>query len=203
MLIEHDGLTPRIDPTAHVAPTAVVCGDVTVGPGSCIGFGAVVTAESGPVTVGAECIIMENAVIRGTRRYPASLGDHVLVGPRAYLTGCAVGDSAFLATGATVFNGAEIGPRAEVRVNGTVHLLTRLPADAMVPIGWVAVGDPATILPPDRHDEIWAIQGPLNFPKAVFGVERPPPGGTNMPEITRRYARLLRRHRQDRVLRED
>ena len=58
---------------------------------------------------------------------------------------------------------------------------------------WVAVGDPARILPPEAHDEIWAIQEPLNFPKEVFGVDRPGPGETRMPEIMARYCRALSR----------
>jgi hypothetical protein len=57
-----------------------------------------------------------------------------------YLVGCQVADHAFLATGSTIFNGASVGEGAEVRVNGTVHLRTALPAQAVVPIGWVAVG---------------------------------------------------------------
>lgn len=200
MLIEHAGKRPTIDATCRIAPTAVLCGDVTVGPGTSIGFGAVLTAESGAIDVGRECVIMENAVIRGTGKHPVSIGDHVLVGPAAYLSGCTIRDCVFLATGCRVFNGALIGPRAEVRINATVHLLTVLAEDATVPIGWVAVGDPARILPPDAHDEIWAIQEPLDFPKVVFGVDRPEPGTTHMPEIMARYCRALARHRDDRIL---
>ena len=200
MLIEHLGKRPVIDSTARIAPTAVICGEVTVGPDTSIGFGAVLTAESGPIVVGSTCVIMENAVIRGTKRHSIVIGDHVLVGPGAYLSGCAIRDCAFLATGSRVFNGAIIGARAEVRINATVHLLTNLPADATVPIGWVAVGDPARILPPEAHDEIWAIQQPLNFPKEIFGVDRPGPGETRMPEMMARYCRALSRHRDDRVL---
>ena len=142
MLIEHLGKRPAIDPEARIAPTAVVCGDVTVGPRTSVGFGAVLTAESGPIVVGRECVVMENAVIRGTKRHPATIGDHVLIGPGAYLSGCVIRDCAFLATGSRVFNGAIVGARAEVRINATVHLLTNLAEDTMVPIGWVAVGDP-------------------------------------------------------------
>ena len=200
MLIEHGGKRPRIDPSAYVAPNATICGDVTIGENSRVLFGAVVVAEGGPVVIGAHCIVMENAVIRGTPRHPTRVGDHVLVGPRAYLTGCTVADSAFLATGVAIFNGARIGTRAEVRVNGVVHLRTALPADATVPIGWVAVGDPAEILPPNEHERIWAIQEPLNFPRTVFGLERAPVGETIMPEMTRRYARALTRHRDDEIL---
>jgi carbonic anhydrase/acetyltransferase-like protein (isoleucine patch superfamily) len=200
MLIEHLGRPPAIDPAARIAPTAVICGDVRVGPDTSIGFGAVLTAESGPIVVGRRCVIMENAVIRGTKRHPVSVGDHVLIGPGAYLSGCAIRDCAFLATGSRVFNGAIVGARAEMRINATVHLLTKLPEDATVPIGWVGVGDPARILPPDAQDEIWAIQETLNFPKEVFGVDRPGPGETRMPEMLARYCRALSRHRDDRIL---
>ena len=199
MRIEHRDARPKIDPTVRIAPNAVVCGDVTIGPNCSVGFGAVIVAESGSVTIGANCVIMDTVVIRGVRGNPVSIGDNVLVGPRAYLVGCQVADECFLATGATVFNGARIGRRAEVRINGVVHLRTALPDDATVPIGWVAVGDPARILPPDRHDEIWALQQPLDFPGYVFGVERPQAGGSIMPGVMPRYAGALRRwHESDR-----
>jgi carbonic anhydrase/acetyltransferase-like protein (isoleucine patch superfamily) len=199
MILEHQGKRPSIDPTARVAPTAVICGAVTIGANSSIGFGAVVVAESGAVSIGRDCVVMDTAVIRGVRGNPVTIGDHVLVGPRAYLSGCSVADDAFLATGATVFNGARIGRRAEVRINGLVHLRSVLPDDATVPINWVAVGDPAQILPPDRHDEIWAAQKPLDFPRYVFGVERPRDGQSIMPEVMPRYAAFLARaHGTDR-----
>jgi carbonic anhydrase/acetyltransferase-like protein (isoleucine patch superfamily) len=200
MLIEHLGKTPKVDPSARVAPNAVICGDVTIGANTSIGFGAVLTAETGPIQIGNNCVIMENAVLRGTKRHPLKIGDHVLIGPRAYLTGCTVEDCAFLATGCAIFNGATVGARAEVRINGTVHLLTRLPPDTTVPIGWIAIGDPASVLPPDRHEEIWAIQEPLEFPKVIFGIDRPPAGETRMPDMMARYNRALARHGEDRLL---
>jgi carbonic anhydrase/acetyltransferase-like protein (isoleucine patch superfamily) len=200
MLIESEGRRPSIHPSAYVAPTAVVCGDVAIGEESAILFGAVLTADGGPISIGRRCIVMENAVLRGTRRHPLTIGDHVLIGPRASLSGCAVDENAFIATGATIFNGARIGGRAEVRVNGVVHVSTVVPEDATVPIGWVAVGDPAQILPPGEHDRIWAIQEQLNFTQTVFGLHPAPPGETDMPRLTARYARALARHREDRVL---
>ncbi len=195
--MEHAGRAPRVDPTAWVAPTATLTGDVEVGPESRVLFGAILTADGGPVRVGARCVVMENAVLRGTRKHPLTVGDRVLVGPRAYLSGCTVGDESFLATGATVFNGARLGRRVEVRVNGTVHLRTELADGSLVPIGWVAVGDPARILPPERHDDIWAAQEPLDFPREIFGVERSP---DMMIEIMDRYTRGLAGHRDDRVI---
>jgi carbonic anhydrase/acetyltransferase-like protein (isoleucine patch superfamily) len=200
LFLEHRGKVPRIHPSAYIAPTATICGDISIGANSRVLFGAVIVAEGGPVDIGSDCIIMEQAVIRGTAGFPTRLGNAVLVGPRSYLTGCMVENDVFLATGVTIFNGAHLGTRAEVRINGVVHIRTRLPAGALVPIGWVAVGDPAQILPPNEHDQIWAIQEPLNFPRTVFGLERAPEGKTIMPEMMARYARALGRHLQDRVL---
>jgi len=199
MLLDHNGIAPRIDVSARVAPMAVVCGDVTIGANTSIGFGAVLTAESGPIVIGANCVIMDTAVIRGVRGNPIRIGDNVLVGPRAYLTGCEVADNVFLATGATIFNGARIGTRATVRINGIVHIKTVLAADTVVPINWVAVGDPAQLFSPHEHEKIWAIQKELDFPGYVFGVSGKPVA-TILPDVLPRYAKSLQRHKDDKAV---
>jgi len=198
MLLEHDGISPQVHPTAYVAPTAVLCGDVTVDAHCRILFGAVLVAESGPVRIGGHTIVMENAVLRGTLRHPLTVEGHTLIGPHAHLSGCTIADSVFLATGSSVFNGARVGERAEVRINGVVHVNTVVPPGATVPIGWVAVGDPAEILSATDHERIWAIQQGLDFPGTVFGLERAPAGETTMPEMTRRYGVRLGSHAADR-----
>ena len=200
MLLEHRGASPEVHPSAYVAPTAVVCGDVHVGPHCRVLFGAILTADGGRVELGEQCIIMENAVLRGTPRDPLRLGDHVLAGPRAYLTGCTAGDNVFLATGTTVFNGARIGTRSEIRVNAVVHLRTRVPPDTTVPIGWIAVGDPARLFPPGQHERLWEVQRELDFPGYVFGLPRAAEGQTTMPELTRRYSRALGHHQHDQAI---
>src|SRR4051812_50047970 len=117
MLIEHAGKRPRIHESAYVAPNAVVSGDVSVGPGARILFGAVVTAEgsSGQVVLGRDCIVMENAVGRGRPGRPCRVGDSVLVGTHAHLNGCEIGDKDFVATSASLVPGTRLGPRAEMR----------------------------------------------------------------------------------------
>ena len=200
MLIEHRGKQPSIHKSAFVAPTAVVCGDVTIGPRTYVGFGAIVVSHGCPVVIGTQSIIRENAVVRATAKQPVQIGDYVLVGPNAALYGCTIEDEAFLATGVTIFHEAHIGKRAEVRINGVVHVRSVLPANALVPIGWVAVGNPAEVLPPNEHEKIWTIQKPLNFPSTVYGVERSPDGRIDMKEITRRLSDELAEHRHDRVL---
>jgi len=194
MLIKHLGHAPHIDPTAYVAPNAVVCGDVTVGPGCRILFGAQVVAEGGSIRIGSECIVMENAVLRSTPRHSLAIGNNCLIGPNAHLVGCTVEDEVFVATGAAVFHSARLGKGCEVRINGVVHLLTHVPAGATVPIGWVAVGNPAKILPSSEHEQIWEVQQPLNFPLAVYGFER---SEADMVKITRRLSESLASHSSD------
>jgi carbonic anhydrase/acetyltransferase-like protein (isoleucine patch superfamily) len=196
MLIEHRGKAPVVDPTAYVAPTAVLCGDVHVGPDSRVLFGAVLTAEDGRIDVGARCVIMENALLRGRASSRVVVGDDVLVGPHAHLNGATIGDGCFLATGCSLFPNSRLGPGVEVRINGVVHVNTVLPERAMIPIGWVAVGDPATILPPDRHDEIWAIQEALDFPRTVYGLPR----DTSARDRMHRQAEWFAAHRSDRIV---
>lgn len=196
MQFEHVGAQPRIHPDAVVAATAVISGDVTIGAGCQILHGAVITSEGGPITLGEHVIVMENALIRATSANPVHIGDHVLVGPMASISGATIADEVFLATGTRIFNGARIGERSEVRINAVVHLRTILPPESVVPIGWVAVGDPVLILPADRHEEIWAAQRELDFPGYVFGLDRDTPD--LMVQLTERYGSSLARHAGDR-----
>ena len=196
MLITHADKKPTIDPSGWVAPDATVCGDVTIGPGSRVMHGARIIGEAGgSIEIGANCIIMENAVIRASPRHGCTIGDHCLIGPNAHVTGAVLEDQVFVATGAAIFHGAHLGRGSEVRVHAVVHLRTRLQPGATVPIGWAAVGEPATILPPDQHDKIWAIQEPLNFPEWVYGFDRSTPD--LMVYITRRLSEVLGAHVND------
>lgn len=187
-LYEHRGRRPRVHPRAMVAPTAVLCGDVTVGADSHVLWGAALIAESGPVRVGKSSLIMEHAVLRGVRRHPLTIGDHVLVGPQAHLSGCAVEDDVFLATGATLFNGARVRRGSVVRVNGVVQVNAHLPPRSDVPIGWVAVGDPVEIHPPASKDAILEGLRSQGFSKTVFGLD----ASRSMEDLTGRYGDALR-----------
>ena len=196
MIIAYENNRPTIDESAYVAPTAVVRGNVHIGAGTAVLFGAVISAEGGAVEIGSDCVVMENAVIRGAPNNPIRIGDRVLVGPHAHLSGCQVQDDSFLATGSAVFNGAVIEENVEVRVNGVVHVNTRLTEGSVVPIGWVAVGDPAQCYAPSDHEKIWEIQRKLDFPGTVWGVTRAVPKG----QRTKRYAQALLRHNKDLII---
>ncbi len=202
MQIEHRGRRPKIDPTAWIAPNAIVSGAVTIGPNVRVLYGAVLTAEGGAeLSVGAECVIMEQAVLRAAGRFPLRLGDRVLVGPHAYLSGCVVGSHSFIATGAMIFNGAVLGETCTVALGGKVHIDTQLPAGSWVPIGHIAFGRPGRIYSPDEAPAVHEGLNQLGFPRYVFGID---PEGKNrsdvIGEMLRRYARALASHRGDRIV---
>jgi carbonic anhydrase/acetyltransferase-like protein (isoleucine patch superfamily) len=196
MLLEHEGRRPNVHPTAYVAPTAVVSGNVTVGEDCRVQFGAVLTDDGGPVELGSRSIVMENALIRGRAEHPAILGEDVLVGPHAHLNGVRVGDGAFIATGVSAFPGASIGARAVVRINGIVHINSAVPDGAFVPIGWIALGDPAELFSPDRHDEYDRLLRELDFRGTLFGMQR----GADPELMARHYVDVFGSHRDDVLL---
>lgn len=196
MLIEHRGARPTIDPSAYVAPSAVVSGDVTLGPEVRILHGAVVTAEDGPVVIGSRVVVMENAVVRGRAAHPVSIGDDVLIGPHAHVNGARIASEVFIATGASLFPGSSIGSGSELRINSVLQVNSRIGEGESLPIGWVAVGDPATMFPPERHDEIWAIQRELDFGGTVYGLPR----GSTMQDILKQQVAFFGPHRDDRVI---
>jgi carbonic anhydrase/acetyltransferase-like protein (isoleucine patch superfamily) len=171
-----------------------VCGDVTVGPGARIMHGAAVVAEGGSISLGRNCIVLENAVLRATERHSLTIGDHCLIGPHAHVAGAVVEDEVFLATGVSIFHGARLGKGSEVRINGVVHVASLLAPGTTVPIGWIAVGDPAQLFPPEKHDEIWAAQKPLDFPLRVYGIAREE---VDMKKVTARMADMLGAHGDD------
>jgi carbonic anhydrase/acetyltransferase-like protein (isoleucine patch superfamily) len=197
MLLEYDGKQPDIPEETYIAPNAIIRGDVTIGKGTSVLFGAVITAEGGPVTIGENCVIMEQAVIRGTPKHPAKIGHSVLVGPQSHLSGCKIDDEVFIATGSTIFNGVHIKQSSEVRINGVVHVNSVLEPESMVPIGWIAVGNPAEIFPPTEHKKIWEIQKEMDFPRTVWGVDR---ATVSQGERIHSYAKALQRHRDDKII---
>ena len=194
-------MSPSVHPDAYVAPTAVLSGQVHIGRGSCVLHGAVLTADGGPVEIGANCVVMEHAVLRGTPQHPLVVGDHVLAGPHSYLTGCRIGDEVFIATGAMVFNGAHMGRASSVALCGAVHVRCVVPPATRIPIGWVAVGDPARLYPPGEAQEIRAgIEEAGGFLPLVFGTDPGAGRGQQMRVALERYARALARHKDDEVI---
>jgi gamma-carbonic anhydrase len=172
----------HIDPSAWIAPSAVVTGDVTLGPQSRVLHGAVLNGDLGPVIVGSHVVIMEHALLRGRGTHPLAIGDFVLIGPHTHLNGTTVEDEVFIATGVSMFPGSRAGAGSELRINSVLHVNSVIPSRTVLPIAWIAAGDPAELFAPERHYDLWAVQEPLDFPGTVYGVPR----DASMREIMRR-----------------
>lgn len=193
MQLEHRGRRPVVAASAYVAPSAVLCGAVTVGEGARVLHGAVVTAEDGEVRLGSDSVVMENALVKGRAAHPVSIGNAVLIGPHAHVNGATVEDEVFVATGASLFPGAVAGTGSELRINSVLHINSRLVPGTVVPIGWIAAGDPAELFSPDRHDDLWRVQQDLDFPGTVYGVDR----ATSLREVMARQSRFYGAHTDD------
>lgn len=196
MLLEHRGRRPVVPESAYVAPSAVLCGAVVLGEGCRVLHGAVLTAENGEVRLGTNCVVMENALVRGRADHPALIGDAVLIGPHSHVNGATVEDEVFLATGAALFPGSVAGAGSELRINSVLHVNSRLEPGTVLPIGWIGAGDPAELFSPERHEELWAVQEPLDFPGTVYGVPR----GTPMRDIMARQSEYYGSHQEDRLI---
>ncbi|GLI28990.1 hypothetical protein ARHIZOSPH14_32320 [Agromyces rhizosphaerae] len=170
-----------VHPNAWVSPHAVLRGDITLGAGARVLDFAVLDGSRGPVRIGSDVVVMEHALVRARDDHPVVIGDAVLVGPHTHVNGARVEDEVFIATGAALFPGSRAGAGSELRIHSVLQVNSRLAPGTVVPIGWIAAGDPAALFAPGQHEELWAVQRELDFPGTVYGVDR----GTSMREMMR------------------
>ena len=196
MILTHRGERPLIPRSAYVAPSAVLCGAVTLGERARVLHGAILTAEDGEIWIGEDVVIMENALLRGRSRHPVSIGNAVLIGPHVHLNGAKVEDEVFIATGASLFPGSVASRGSELRINSVLHVNSRLLPETIVPIGWIAAGDPAQLFSPDQHEELWQVQAELDFSGTVYGVPR----GTPLRTIMAKQVEFYGAHRDDQII---
>jgi carbonic anhydrase/acetyltransferase-like protein (isoleucine patch superfamily) len=139
--------SPRIDPTAFLAPTAVVHGDVSVGERAVIMFGAVARAELDRVVVGAETNLQDNAVLHCDEGIPCLIGRNVTIGHAAVVHGATVGDHCLVGIGARALNGSVLGEGAWLAAGAV------LAEGREIPPWTIAVGIPAKPLRELTDDE--------------------------------------------------
>ncbi|WP_329081170.1 gamma carbonic anhydrase family protein [Streptomyces niveus] len=133
------GKEPAIDPTAFVAPTAVVLGEVTMAAGSSVWYHTVLRADGGPIVIGADTNIQDNCTVHVDLGSPVTIGARVSVGHNAVLHGCTVEDDVLVGMGAAVLNGARIGTGSLVAAQALV------PQGMRVPPGSLVAGVPAKV----------------------------------------------------------
>lgn len=152
-VLEHRGLSPRVAPSAFVAGTAVVAGDVTVGAESSLWFGAVVRGDVEPIRIGRRTNLQDLVVVHVTGgRGPAVIGDGVTVGHRAVIHGCTIHDDSLVGIGAIVLDGAEVGPESMVGAGALV------PPGMRVPPRTLALGVPAKVVRELTDEDVESIR---------------------------------------------
>ena len=135
-----DDKTPQVHPSAYVADSARVMGEVTLGQDSSVWFGAVIRGDSAPIAVGEGTNIQDGSVLHADTGFPLTIGRHVTVGHQVMLHGCTVGDESLIGIGAVVLNGAKIGKHCLV---GARSLVTE---GKEFPDGSLIMGSPAKVV---------------------------------------------------------
>ncbi len=120
----------------YIAPNATVVGDVRLGRGVNIWYGAVLRGDSGTITVGEGTNIQDNCVLHDE----TTIGAYCTIGHGAIVHGCTVGDCCLIGMGAILLNGAVLGEGCLVGAGAVVTGKTNAPA------GSVLLGSPAKIV---------------------------------------------------------
>jgi len=130
---------PIIHSTAFVAPGAVVVGDVTLGPGASVWYGAVLRGDMDRIVVGTNTNVQDGTIVHVDEGIPCRIGDRVGIGHRAILHGCTVDDDCLVGMGAVLLNGVRLGVGAVVGAGAVV------PEGMVVPPGMLVLGLPARV----------------------------------------------------------
>lgn len=107
-ILPYQGKWPRIAPDAFIAPTAVIVGDVTIGPGASVWFGAVVRGDEAPITIGARTNVQDNCVLHIDTGVPCVIGEDCSLGHSAIVHGAHLGDRVLVGMHATVLSHATV-----------------------------------------------------------------------------------------------
>ncbi len=122
----------RVAPTAFVATTAVLIGNVTIGPQSSVWFGAVLRGDLAPILIGANCSVQDGVVIHVDDHNPTHIGDHVTIGHGAVVHGCEVGNHVLIGIRAVVLSGAKIGAHSIIGAGAVVTENMAIPPHSLV-----------------------------------------------------------------------
>jgi carbonic anhydrase/acetyltransferase-like protein (isoleucine patch superfamily) len=166
-LFSFEGKQPRVHPSAFIAPTAVLIGDVTVEENASVWYNAVVRADLSPIVIRRGANVQDCAVVHVTPMHSVEVGPGATIGHTCVVHGAVLGEEALVGNGATVLDGARIGIRAMVAAGALVTPGTEIPD------GMLAMGAPAR------------VKGPLAGTPAEFWVQANPSG----------YQALAQRHR--------
>lgn len=140
MIIEYQGKRPKIAPTAFIAPTAVIIGDVEIGEEASVWFGVVIRGDHGSIRIGARSNIQDNSVIHvGELVGETIIHEDVTIGHAAMMEDCIIESGSLIGMNAVVLNGARIGSGTIVAAGSVVGI------GAEIPSGVLVAGAPAKV----------------------------------------------------------
>ena len=143
---------PNVADDVFIAPGVHIIGRVTIEQASSIWFNTVVRGDINEIKIGRYTNIQDNSMVHVDAAYPTVIGDYVLVGHKATLHGCTVGDGALIGMGATLLDGATVGENALVGAGALVR------EGGEIPAGTLAVGSPARVVRELKPKEIARIR---------------------------------------------
>jgi carbonic anhydrase/acetyltransferase-like protein (isoleucine patch superfamily) len=108
MIVAFDGKTPKIGQNVFIAPTAVIIGDVEIGDGASIWYGAVLRGDVGPIKVGADTSIQDNSTVHSDYGVSTTIGAEVTIAHNVVVHGCTIEDNCLIGNGALVLNAAVV-----------------------------------------------------------------------------------------------
>jgi carbonic anhydrase/acetyltransferase-like protein (isoleucine patch superfamily) len=134
ILLSFDGKTPSVHPSAFLAPTAVLIGDVTVGAEASIWFGAVLRGDDPEhgIVIGRRTSVQENCVVHVGRWGPTVVGEDVTVGHGAKFECCTIGDRSVIGMNAVILQRARIGAECVIAANAVVLEGAQIPDRSVV-----------------------------------------------------------------------
>ncbi len=138
---------PALGRDVYIARGAVVLGDVTLGDRSSVWYNAVVRGDINRIVIGPGSNIQDNAVVHLADDFGCFLGEYVTVGHSAIVHACTIGDECLIGMGATILDGAVLGPRCIVGANALVTQHQKIPEGSMV------LGSPARVIRPLGESE--------------------------------------------------
>lgn len=149
VVLPYKGIRPTIDPTAFVAPTAAVIGDVRIGAGTGIWFACTIRGDVHEIRIGENTNIQDGTVVHVSRgKFGTYIGSNVTIGHNATIHACTLEDGCFIGMGATVMDGAVVEAGAMVAAGALVTPGKR------VKTGELWAGSPAKFLRPLTQKEL-------------------------------------------------
>ena len=147
-LVPFKEYSPALGEKSFLAPSAWAIGNVETGSRCTILFGAILRGDIEKITLGDCTNVQENAVLHTSHGMPCTVGSYVTIGHNAILHSCTVRDQCIIGMGATVLDGADIGPNCLIGANSLI------PTNAVIPQGSLVFGSPARVVRPLKPEEL-------------------------------------------------